>query len=76
MFFLNFFYFIFFIYFYLFFTLLYANKRIHKYINFISPNVVASVKQKCREDRQRQTITDSIKKTSEHANETTTYNYY
>jgi len=26
----------------------------------------------CREDRQRQTITDSIKKTSEHANETTT----
>jgi len=26
----------------------------------------------CREDRQRQTITDSIKKTNEHANETTT----
>jgi len=26
----------------------------------------------CREDRQRQTITDSIKKTSEHADETTT----
>ena len=26
----------------------------------------------CREDRQRQTITDSINKTNEHSNETTT----
>jgi len=38
------------------------------YYNFISPNVVASVKQKYEE----RTITDGIKKTSEHANETTT----
>ena len=42
-------------------------------INFISLNVVVSVKTEiCREGGQRQTITDSIKKTSDHTNETTT----